>query len=45
MGVKYIATIMGESTDPCGTPCFIRYCSDYIKLFILIDKHLLNKSS
>ena len=43
MGVKKIANIMGESTDPCGTPCFIGCWPDDIELLILIKKCLLNK--
>ena len=34
---------MGESTDPCGTSCFIGCCTDDIELLILMEKCLLNK--
>ena len=33
----------GESTDPCGTPCFIGCLTDDIELLILMVKRLLNK--
>ena len=38
-----MANIMGESTDPYGTPYFIRCWTDDIKLLILMVKNLLNK--
>ena len=38
-----MANIMGESTDPCGTPCFIGCWTDDIELLILMVKRLLNK--
>ena len=38
-----MANIMWESTDPCGTPCFIGYWTDDIELLILMEKRLLNK--
>ena len=41
MGVNIIANIMGESTDPCGTPYFIE-C--WTELLILTEKSLLNKN-
>ena len=37
MGVKNKANIMGESTDPCGTPCFIGCCTDDIELLTLVE--------
>ena len=43
MGVKTMGNIMWESTDPCGTPCFIGCLTDYIELLILMEKRLLNK--
>ena len=38
-----MAYIIGENTDPCGTPCFIGCWTDYIELLILMVKRLLNK--
>ena len=38
-----MANIMWESTDPCGTPCFIGYWTDDIKLLMLMEQLLLNK--
>ena len=38
-----MANIMGESTDPCGTPWFIGCWTDDIELLILMVKRLLNK--
>ena len=34
---------MWESTDPCGTPCFIGCWSDDMELLSLMAKHLLIK--
>ena len=38
-----MANIIGENTDPCGTPCFIGCWTDDIELLILMVKCLLNK--
>ena len=38
-----MANIIGESTDLCGTPCFIGCWTDDIELLILMGKRLLNK--
>ena len=35
--------IMGESTDPYGTPCFIGCCTEDIELLICMEKRMLNK--
>ena len=37
MGVKNIANIMGESMDPCRTPCFIGIWTNDIELLILME--------
>ena len=41
MGVKIIANIRVESTDPCGTQYFIE-C--WTEVLILMEKSLLNKN-
>ena len=38
MGDKNMANIMGESTDPCGTPSCIGCWTDDIELLILMEK-------
>ena len=38
-----MANIMGENTDPCGTPCFIGCWTYDMKLLIFMEKCLLNK--
>ena len=43
MGIKKNGEYYGESTDPCGTPCFIGCWTYDIELLILMEKRLLNK--
>ena len=38
-----MANSIGESRDPCGTPCFIGCWTDDIELLNVMEKRLFNK--
>ena len=38
LAVEILMNFMGESMDPCGTPCFIGCWTDDIELLILMEK-------